>query len=97
MITFPNKHLINSVEYKSMSVTAEKWVPIMEVRENELKMFLTYYRHHGYTLIGLEQTAGSCLIQNFKFPKKCVLVLGREKDGIPGEILEILDHCVEIP
>lgn len=62
MITFPNKHLVNSIEYKSMSVTAEKWVPIMEVRENELKMFLTYYRHHGYALIGLEQTAGSCLI-----------------------------------
>lgn len=97
MITFPNKYIVNNAEFKGMSVTAEKWVPIIEVRETELAQFLNYYRHHGYALVGLEQTAGSSLIQDFKFPRKCVLVLGSEREGIRPDVLELLDYCVEIP
>ena len=48
-------------------------------------------------LLGLEQTAESCGLQNFPFPDRCVLVLGREKEGMPPEVLELLDATVEIP
>lgn len=34
---------------------------------------------------------------NFKFDKKTVLVLGREKTGLPIEYIELMDNCVEIP
>ena len=39
-----------------------------------------------YTLLGLEQTAESCHLPDFKFPNRCVLVLGREKEGLPPEV-----------
>lgn len=35
--------------------------------------------------------------QDFSFPRRCVLVLGREKEGIPPDILALLHHSVEIP
>lgn len=35
--------------------------------------------------------------QDFAFPRRTVLVLGREKEGIPADILALLHHTVEIP
>lgn len=50
-----------------------------------------------YSLVGLEQTAESTQLPAFRFPPKSVLVLGREKEGIPPEIISVLDATVEIP
>merc|ERR1712202_62578 len=49
------------------------------------------------TIVGVEQTQESRPLQEFKFPKKCVLLLGSEKEGIPVELLQQVDICVEIP
>eukprot|EP01114_Cavostelium_apophysatum_P000711 TRINITY_DN10647_c0_g1_i2.p1 TRINITY_DN10647_c0_g1~~TRINITY_DN10647_c0_g1_i2.p1 ORF type:complete len:123 (+),score=7.95 TRINITY_DN10647_c0_g1_i2:212-580(+) len=48
-------------------------------------------------LLGVEQTANSSNLLDFKFPKKSVLLLGKEKEGIPVEYLNVLDQCIEIP
>lgn len=40
----------------------------------------------SYSLVGLEQTAESSCLPTFEFPSRCVLVLGREKEGIPPEV-----------
>lgn len=50
-----------------------------------------------YALVGLEQTAESTQLPAFTFPTKTVLVLGREKEGIPPEVIALLDATVEIP
>jgi tRNA G18 (ribose-2'-O)-methylase SpoU len=36
-------------------------------------------------------------MQDFKFPRQTVLVLGREKEGIPADLLGLMHHTVEIP
>jgi len=51
----------------------------------------------GYTIIGVEQTQSSISIEKLKFPEKTVLLLGKEKEGIPIELLSFVDQCVEIP
>lgn len=51
----------------------------------------------SYALIGLEQTADSASLPAFVFPRRACLVLGREREGLPPELLGIMDHCVEIP
>ena len=51
----------------------------------------------GYTIIGLEQTAKSVQLDEYKFPVKSLIVLGNEKEGIPVDIIQMLDVCVEIP
>ncbi|KAL6944523.1 hypothetical protein ACO0RG_001260 [Hanseniaspora osmophila] len=84
-------------QFKNVAVTADKWMPMEQVKIDEIVEFLTQKKKEGYTLIGLEQTDKSVkLDNNYKFPKKTVIVLGIEAFGIPGYILEHLDLCLEI-
>ncbi|KAJ0236798.1 tRNA/rRNA methyltransferase [Hirschfeldia incana] len=89
--------IIHDKQFQLISVTAEKWVPIVEVPVNSLKLFLEKKKREGFSILGLEQTANSVSLDKYEFPKKTVLVLGREKEGIPVDIIHILDACVEIP
>ncbi|CAN0842679.1 Probable methyltransferase TARBP1 [Linum grandiflorum] len=89
--------VLRDKQFQLISVTAEKWVPIMEVPVQSVKQFLEKKKREGFSLLGLEQTANSMPLDQFEFPKKTVLVLGREKEGIPVDIIHLLDACVEIP
>ncbi len=50
-----------------------------------------------FTLVGLEQTSNSKLLYDYTFPKRTVLVVGHERDGIDAPTLSLLDAVVEIP
>ena len=76
---------------------AEKWLPLKEVPEDALCHFLADKKKEGYTLVGIEQCSGSVPLQTYTFPKKTVILLGREKEGIPAEFLSALDVFLEIP
>lgn len=39
----------------------------------------------------------SVSLPKYSFPEQTILVLGAEKEGIPPEILDILDAQIEIP
>ncbi|MHB8902994.1 MAG: TrmH family RNA methyltransferase [Thermoguttaceae bacterium] len=54
-------------------------------------------RDEGYRLVGLEQTTGSQSLFTFAYPHKCVLVVGNERTGIEPDVLQMMDHVVEIP
>ena len=52
----------------------------------------------GWFVLGIEQTSSSMSMTEFKFPNRpTVLLLGKEKEGIPVEYLQAVDQCVEIP
>lgn len=89
--------IIQDKQFQLISVTAEKWIPIQEVPELNLKEYLKAKRREGYSVLGLEQTANSIPLNRYSFPRKTVFVLGREKEGIPVDIIHVLDACVEIP
>ncbi len=50
-----------------------------------------------YSLVGLEQTTNSSSLFEFEFEQRTALVIGHERQGIPPEQLDLLDHVVEIP
>lgn len=87
-----------NIQFKTVAVTADRWMPMAQVREGkELIEFMMEKKKEGYTLIGLEQTDKSVeLNADLKFPKKSLILLGKEREGIPGEYLAELDTCVEI-
>ena len=64
---------------------------------DELAGWLSRQRQAGYTLLGLEQTAEAVSLPEYRFPEKVVLLLGREKEGIPPHLLHILDQALVIP
>jgi len=83
--------------FKNLSVSSEKWLPMEEVREPDLPRLISRLKDEGYTMLGVEQTANSKNLLEYKFPSKVALLLGREKEGIPVELIHLLDDCIEIP
>lgn len=57
-------------------MTAEKTLNIVEVQAEHLKLFLVKKQMEGYKIVGAEQTCNSEPFHTFKFPQKCVLLLG---------------------
>jgi tRNA guanosine-2'-O-methyltransferase len=56
------------------------------------------YRARNYFIVGVEQTSSSVSLEGFRFPDQPILLLlGKEKEGIPIQFLEAVDQCVEIP
>lgn len=51
----------------------------------------------GHRLVGLEQTTGSQVLHQYAYPRKAVLVVGNERQGLTPEVLQLLDDVVEIP
>jgi len=48
-------------------------------------------------VVGVEQTSSSECLTKLKFPKETVLLLGKEKEGIPVKFLQECKVCVQIP
>jgi tRNA guanosine-2'-O-methyltransferase len=82
--------------FQTLSVTAENWINIKEVPIKHLKTYFLEMKYNGYKLIGLEQTANSIELNKYEFPKNTLLVLGNEKEGIPADIIQMLDLCLGI-
>ncbi len=68
----------------------------LEIRRS-LPPVLKKLQADGYTLVGLEQTTHSENLPDYSFPRKTVLVVGHERQGLEEPILELLDATVEIP
>ena len=64
----------------------------------DLLTWLQAQKAKGYYVVGLEQTSSSVSLSKMVFPDvPTVLLLGKEKEGIPVEYLQAVDQCVEIP
>ena len=49
-----NDCYLKTEEFKSISVTSEKWIPIYMVTEKDLMDYLAYQKSNGYKILGLE-------------------------------------------
>ncbi|KAH8584659.1 tRNA (Gm18) ribose methylase trm3p superfamily [Cryptosporidium sp. chipmunk genotype I] len=85
-----NKKVMNDPIFKQISVTAEKWLPINELEPKKIREYVHNKRMEGYKIFGLEQTSSSIPIKGCVFPAKSVLILGKEKEGIPSDIVSIV-------
>ncbi|GGH25548.1 RNA methyltransferase [Sphingobacterium alkalisoli] len=56
-------------------------------------------KEQGYTIIAVEQAAGSIMLNEFAplSSEKYALVFGNEVHGVSEEVMHILDTCIEIP
>ena len=97
-LVLANLGVVQSDTFQGIAVSCDQWLPMKEVPVHALSVYLSGMRRKGYTILGLEQTDSSidlgCVTE---MPSKCVLLLGREKEGIPVELLQEVDCCMEIP
>ena len=68
----------------------------IEVRRS-LAPVLKTLRTQGYQVVGLEQTSESVCLSTFSFARKTALVIGNERIGLDQDVLDLVDHVVEIP
>ncbi|SDK51647.1 SpoU rRNA Methylase family protein [Pedobacter sp. ok626] len=56
-------------------------------------------RADGYTIIAIEQAAGSTMLNTFKpaTDAKYALIFGNEVNGVSDEVMAQIDQCIEIP
>uniref|UniRef100_A0A672U4K9 tRNA (guanosine(18)-2'-O)-methyltransferase TARBP1 n=1 Tax=Strigops habroptila TaxID=2489341 RepID=A0A672U4K9_STRHB len=92
-----NLHYVQDKQFQHLSVSAEQWLPLVEVKPCQLVDYLQQKKTEGYTIIGVEQTAKSFDLTEYCFPEKSLLLLGNEHEGIPANLIHHLDVCVEIP
>lgn len=97
LLVVDNLAIKSDPQFLSTCVSAEKWMPMVEVRVAQLEQFLLDKKENGYTLVGIEQATDSVSLEEFKFPVKVVLLLGREREGIPPTLLPLMDSIIEIP
>nr|XP_003473550.1 probable methyltransferase TARBP1 isoform X2 [Cavia porcellus] len=88
---------VSDKQFQHLSVSAEQWLPLVEVKPAQLIDYLQLKKAEGYTIIGVEQTARSSDLAQYRFPEKSLLLLGNEREGIPANLMQHLDVCVEIP
>uniref|UniRef100_A0A452TLF8 tRNA (guanosine(18)-2'-O)-methyltransferase TARBP1 n=1 Tax=Ursus maritimus TaxID=29073 RepID=A0A452TLF8_URSMA len=88
---------VTDKQFQGLSVSAEQWLPLVEVKPPQLIDFLQQKKAEGYTVIGVEQTAKSVDLTQYSFPERSLLLLGNEREGIPANLIQQLDVCVEIP
>lgn len=88
---------VRDKQFQRLSVSAEQWLPLVEVKPPQLIDYLQQKKAEGYTIVGVEQTAKSLDLTRYCFPEKSLLLLGNEREGIPANLIQQLDVCVEIP
>jgi len=56
-------------------------------------------KQEGYSIIAIEQAENSIMLQDFpvQSQQKYALIYGNEVHGVDEEVMELIDHCIEIP
>ena len=60
---------------------------------------LDEYRKNGYLICSVEQAEGSIMLESFPIStmERYVLIFGNEIRGVDQAVVEMSDHCLEIP
>jgi tRNA(Leu) C34 or U34 (ribose-2'-O)-methylase TrmL len=96
MLSDPAAALSNP-DFTAVAVTAHRWLPIEKLVPEDVGAFMAARQAEGYTCVALEQSAQSISLPRYQMPRKLVIILGAEKEGVPVHILNAVDQCVEIP
>ena len=56
-------------------------------------------REQGYIIVAVEQAESSEMLNKFEPEpdKKYALIFGNEVNGVSDDVMEAIDHCIEIP
>ena len=82
-----------TTQISKTALGAEKLVPFQYYPEPNIEQL----KNDGYVIIGLEQDPRSVPLHTFTPPKKVVLLLGEEVEGIDSELRDRCDILLEIP
>lgn len=67
--------------------------------ENDTLSAIDALRQEGYQIIAIEQAENSTMLNTFRplANQKYALIFGNEVNGVADEVMQKIDHCIEIP
>ncbi len=77
------------------SVSSDKWTKINYFED--FSSFLLHIEKTNYNLVLIEQAKNSVSLFDFKFPENPLFLLGKEKGGLPEDIINRNYPTIEIP
>jgi len=94
-----NQKVTSSKDFTNVAVSSHLHLPICQLSATAVPAYLAEKRSDGWSVVGIEQTDRSVLLGSKAcvLPKKTVLVVGSEREGIPALVLSECDMLVEIP
>lgn len=86
-------------DFTSVAVSSHHHIDISPLAPPDMPAFLASKKREGWSVVGVEQTDRSVVIGAAEavLPRKTILVLGSEREGLPGVTLSECDVLVEIP
>lgn len=79
---------------KKSSASANKWLELNRIKD--LNAFVRMKKKAGFKFIGADIQKSKNLTK-FKFPEKCIIILGNENQGISEELKKVIDEFIFIP
>ncbi|MBD2097941.1 RNA methyltransferase [Trichocoleus sp. FACHB-591] len=89
--------LTQNLAFRNLAVSAHHWQPLEACSVSALPAWIAAQQQAGYSAIALDLRADAVPLSGFSFPRRSVLVLGRELTGIPAEIANLCDLAIAIP
>jgi tRNA G18 (ribose-2'-O)-methylase SpoU len=93
LLVVPSETPLHHPECKEL-VPLNSDVPIVEIRQKDLHKFIILMKSLGYPMVALEQCSRSVQVESAVFPDKFMLLLGNERLGAPGWLLNEGDLLV---
>lgn len=94
-----NQNVLSNKDFTSVSVSSHLHFLILQLSASCIPEFLAERKSEGFTVLGIEQTDRSVILgsEDAQLPKRVVLIVGSEREGIPAIVLTECDLLVEIP
>jgi tRNA G18 (ribose-2'-O)-methylase SpoU len=82
-------------EINKTALGAEQFIPWEVV--TDVKELIVKLQSEGVTVVAVEQSPNSVSLPDFKVPESVAYIMGSETEGVPEEVLELVDMVLEIP
>jgi len=96
-LVVPEARVLTDPAFTATSLDAERLLPVHTVAPSALLDYIRAQRALGWSVVALEQASRSVTLGKCKLPRKMLLVLGAEREGLPVSVLSEVDLVVEIP
>ena len=96
-LVLPNQAVIKDWEFRRLAVSAQQWQPLDVCAPTALTTWIQQQQHQGYRVHALTLSPQAEILSKVLWPRKAVILLGRELTGIPMEIEALCDRRVVIP
>lgn len=83
--------------FRNLAASAHCWQPLQACAVDQLPVWLAQQQQTGFATVALNTDLAAAPLPQFLFPRRTVLLLGRELTGIPPSLLPCCDHQITIP